>query len=604
MGCTSSRAADGAVVVAKHLRKNESLRSVSTPAFSNHSEREASSRTVKTGRTSSCGSNEDRIMPECRDDVDTTAIPRPKLLSLSSRNFSESSHLCDLRDEFATCELNKSVVRIETLFDTPIEEVYDGVLTGKVLGMGVSGTVRMITHRITGINYAVKCLDLSLVNTPESLKRLRDEINIMCHLDHPSVMRIEEVYESDNEIYLVQEICSGGDLFDRLNAQPQYHYTEEQCAKLVKQMLSSIRYLHSKGIIHRDLKLENFLFTTKDEDSDLKLIDFGLSKHFKVGVPLCEKVGTPYTVAPEILKGNYDEKCDMWSLGVITFLLLSGDTPFGGLDGENLQIVKQNIMRGQVSFEPENKWDHVSDEGKTFVKSLLCIDVSHRPTAKEAQRSNWIQDWSEKALKGGTSLNPKTIGALMDFQHSTEMQKLLSEVVSFTLLPEQIIEVRKDFEKLDLHGDGEITLGSLKRTLIQNTQFGSLGSLSEADVEEMFVSIKLPVRRAEPTIRWHEFLAANLSQSKLDDRNLRLAFDRLDTQRKGFITFDDLSDILGTTMDHEALEKIWKESISEHKSRLDRITLDDFKKIMNGRPKDGLFSCVHRFHTALCDLRI
>jgi calcium-dependent protein kinase len=294
------------------------------------------------------------------------------------------------------------------------------------------------------------------------------------------------------------------------------------------------------------------------------------------------------------------------ALGVITFLLLSGDTPFGGLDGENLQIVKQNIMRAQVTFEPENKWAHVSDEGKTFVKSLLCIDVSLRPTAKEAQRSNWMQYWSTKEVKEGTGLSPKTIGALINFQHSTEMQKLLSEVVSFTLLPEQIVEVRKDFEKLDSHGDGEITLGSLKRTLIQNDEFGSGGALSEADVEEMFVSIKLPVRRAEPTIRWHEFLAANLSQSKLDDRNLRLAFDRLDTQRKGFITFDDLSDILGTTTDREALEKIWEESLSELtvNTRLDRITLDDFKKILNKRPKDGLFVCVQRFQTALCNLHL
>lgn len=110
------------------------------------------------------------------------------------------------------------------------------MLTGQVLGTGVSGTVRMITHRATGINYAVKCLDLSFINTPESLLQLRNEIFIMCQLDHPNVMRIEEVYESNHEIYIVQEICRGGDLFDRLNSQPNCHYTEAQSAELVKQV--------------------------------------------------------------------------------------------------------------------------------------------------------------------------------------------------------------------------------------------------------------------------------------------------------------------------------------------------------------------------------
>lgn len=107
----------------------------------------------------------------------------------------------------------------------------------------MSGTVRMITHRVTGINYAVKCLDLSLINTAESLLQLRNEIFIMCQLDHPNVMRIEEVYESNHEIYMVQEICYGGDLFDRLDAQPDYHYTEAQCAKLVKQVCDDFLFV-------------------------------------------------------------------------------------------------------------------------------------------------------------------------------------------------------------------------------------------------------------------------------------------------------------------------------------------------------------------------
>jgi Protein kinase domain len=146
-----------------------------------------------------------------------------------------------------SCTLTSKVVHIEVPFGKPIEEVYDGVHNGPVLGSGVSGLVRLVTHRATGISYAVKCLDLGLVGTKEGLEQLREEIFIMCQLDHPNIVRLEEVYESHSEIYLVQELCLGGELFDRLDEQPDYHYTEAQCARLVKQMLSAVRYLHSKG---------------------------------------------------------------------------------------------------------------------------------------------------------------------------------------------------------------------------------------------------------------------------------------------------------------------------------------------------------------------
>jgi hypothetical protein len=179
-------------------------------------------------------------------------------------------------------DLGACVVRMETPFGKPIEEVYKGVHTGEVLGSGISGIARLVTHRSTGVEYAVKILDLGLIKNEEGLERLREEIFIMCQLDHPNIVRLEEVYESASEIYLVLELCRGGDLFDRLDEQPDYHYTEAQCARLVKQMLSALRYLHSKNIIHRDLKLENFLFSTREPDSVLKMIDFGLSKHFQV----------------------------------------------------------------------------------------------------------------------------------------------------------------------------------------------------------------------------------------------------------------------------------------------------------------------------------
>jgi len=168
--------------------------------------------------------------------------------------------------------LKRNMVHIESSTGIPIEEVYDGVHDGPILGSGMSGLVRRISHKATGIKYAVKCLDLGLVESPEQLQQLKDEINIMCKLDHPNIVRLEEVYESYTEIYLVQELCIGGDLFDRLDDLPDYHYTERQCARLIKQILCAVRYLHSKGIIHRDLKLENFLFSSTSPDSELKMI--------------------------------------------------------------------------------------------------------------------------------------------------------------------------------------------------------------------------------------------------------------------------------------------------------------------------------------------
>jgi len=405
------------------------------------------------------------------------------------------------------------------------------VHNGPILGEGVSGVVREVVHRATGVHYAMKCLPYNRMTTgDEGLEQLRNEIFIMCQLDLPYIVRIEEVYESSDEMYIVQELCSGGELFDRLEEQSDYHYTEAQCAKLVKQMVAAVRYLHSKGIIHRDLKLENFLFSSRSEDS-LIMIDFGLSKHFKEGESQCEQVGTPYCVAPEIIKGSYDEKCDVWALGVITYLLLCGETPFGGLDGESLLSVKQNIMRAEVVFEPHEAWEGVSDAGKAFVKRLLNPDPTRRPTAKQVQRDEWIQVWAKKSSKDEKRLNPKTINSLMEFKKCSDMKKLLSEVLSFTLMPEQIVDLRNEFEKMDTDGDGEISLHSLKTVLLQNAEAGALGALTEPEVEELFDSLR--VDKSETTIRWHEFLAAGLSQAKVDDRNLRLAFDRLDVNRKG-----------------------------------------------------------------------
>lgn len=194
-------------------------------------------------------------------------------------------------------------------------------------------------------------------------------------------------------------------------------------------------------------------------------------------------------------------------------------------------LVKENIMRAQVFFEPADVWEHVSDDGKKFVKRLLQADPKKRPTAKEVQKEPWIQVWAKKDIKEGKKLNSKTLASLVAFKENSDMQKILSEVLSFTLLPDQIAELRKEFEVMDTNGDGEITLSALRKVLVENAEAGMLGALTEQEIEDIFDAMK--TRKDEPTIRWHEFLAAGLSQARVDERNLRLAFDRLDSNRRG-----------------------------------------------------------------------
>lgn len=482
-------------------------------------------------------------------------------------------------------DLKNNIVHMEVPFGKPIEEVYDGVHDGPVLGSGISGLVRLCTHMATGAKYAVKCLDLGLVETEEGLQQLREEIAIMCQLDHPNIVRLEEVYESHSEIYLVQELCVGGELFDRLDEQPDYHYTESQCAKLVKQMLCSVRYCHSKGIIHRDLKLENFLFSTSDTDSELKMIDFGLSKHFKYGEVQHEAVGTPYTVAPEVIRGTYDERCDVWAVGVITYLLLSGDPPFGGCGGpESLMQVRSNILAGRFKFEPVEIWQHVSQEAKDFIRELLVTDPTNRPTARACQKSQWLHKWANKdKSEEDNRLNTSVVKALVNFKEYSDMRKLLCEVLSFTLLPDQITDLRKEFEKLDIDGSGEISLRGLKSVLMKGAGEGSLGALTEEEIEDIFNAMR--VRKSETRIHWHEFIAAGLSQCKVDDRNLRLAFERLDADHKGFVTFDNIMDLMGkdSSESTDDLRKMWTSSMQSCQCSEGHVTFDDFLVLMKGQ---------------------
>lgn len=461
--------------------------------------------------------------------------------------------------------------------------VYDGVHDGRVLGTGITGDVRLITRKDTGIQRALKRLDLSDLRNKEDLNTLLEEVKIMCALDHPNIVCLEEVYEGDSKLYLTQELCTGGDLFDRLEAVEELtneSYTEEQCARIVRQIISSVAYLHSKNIIHRDLKLENFLFSDESNTSDLKMIDFGLSKHFNVGELQHEHVGTPYTVAPEVIrsKDGYDAKVDVWAIGVITYLLLSGDTPFGGASpDDNLRDVRDRILLGRVSFD-HACWNKVSHLAIDFIQSILVLNPLKRPNIEELPNHPWLVSMKRISSScsdddGPVPLDPKVVSGLVNFKEKTNTTKFLCEVLSFTLQPVQLGLLRTEFEKLDTKGKGEIHLEEFKTALLGND------SLTDIEIEEIFNG--LHVRNRDMSIRWHEFIAACLSQCQIDERNIKLAFDRLDSEHKGYITVDDLKNIMDFYgSDRRDLQQTWINDIIDYKSNKEYMTYDDFYKLL------------------------
>ena len=218
-------------------------------------------------------------------------------------------------------------------FDRDVNDIYETHKAEK-LGEGLSGQVIKVYHKTTKVPYAMKTLRLEKKHPKSSLAELKKEIAIMAELDHPNIVRLIETFYTEQAVFLIMELCEGGELFDHLLSRRASSFGEKEACEIIRKIVAATRYLHDHNIVHRDLKLENVLFTGKEDDSELKLCDFGLSDHFKSGKHMHSTLGTPYYIAPEVLKGDYDQKCDCWSIGVIAYMLLSGTPPFAGTSNQ------------------------------------------------------------------------------------------------------------------------------------------------------------------------------------------------------------------------------------------------------------------------------
>lgn len=253
---------------------------------------------------------------------------------------------------------------------------------GEVIGTGNFSQVHTATHRETGEKVAIKVIEKGSIDE----SRLETEIEILKRVEHPSIIQLKGIYESSNKLYLVMELVTGGELFDKIVEIGSY--SEGTARSMVRQIVKAVKYLHENGIAHRDLKPTNLLLKSP-EGNDIKIADFGLSKILGPDTMMQTACGTPIYVAPEVLKGEgYGEEVDLWSVGVIMYIMLCGFPPFYD-DGDNMGQLFEQIMEGDFDF-PDPYWTDISDAAQDLIENLLVVEVEDRYTADQALAHEWL----------------------------------------------------------------------------------------------------------------------------------------------------------------------------------------------------------------------
>ncbi|XP_037458013.1 uncharacterized protein LOC119329119 [Triticum dicoccoides] len=263
----------------------------------------------------------------------------------------------------------------------------DRYALGEQLGWGQFGVIRSCSDMVTGEALACKSIAKDRLTSPDDVRGVRLEIEVMARLSgHPNVVDLKAVYEDQDSVHLVMELCAGGELFHRL--QERGCFPEHEAATLFRYLMEVVAHCHSKGIVHRDLKPENILLVSKSPSSPIKLADFGLATYTQPGQRLSGTVGSPFYIAPEVLAGGYNEAADVWSAGVILYILLSGIPPFWG---KTKSKIFECIRSTELRF-PSDPWDRVSDSAKELITGMLRRDPAQRLTAEQVLEHSWIRE--------------------------------------------------------------------------------------------------------------------------------------------------------------------------------------------------------------------
>ncbi|KAL2940821.1 Calcium-dependent protein kinase 8 [Bienertia sinuspersici] len=398
---------------------------------------------------------------------------------------------------------------------------------GRELGRGEFGITYLATDLNDGEKFACKSILKKKLRTNVDIDDVRREVEIMKVLPkHPNIVTLRDTYEDDNAVHIVMELCEGGELFDRIVARG--HYTERAAANVTKTIVEVVQMCHRHGVMHRDLKPENFLYANKKENSALKAIDFGLSVTFNQGEKFTEIVGSPYYMAPEVLKRHYGPEIDVWSAGVILYILLC----------ETEQGVAQAIIRSVVDFK-RDPWPKVSDNAKDLVRKMLEPDPTKRLTAQEVLDHPWLQNIKKAP---NVSLGETVKARLKQFSVMNKLKKKALKVIAEHLSTEEVAGIKEEFDSMDTTKAGKVNLEQLRVGLQK------LGHhIPDADLQILMDAADVD---GNGTLNYGEFVAVSVHIRKMaNDEHLHRAFSFFDKNKTGFIEVDELREALNDDSD-------------------------------------------------------
>ncbi|RDX84294.1 Calcium-dependent protein kinase 29, partial [Mucuna pruriens] len=397
------------------------------------------------------------------------------------------------------------------------------------LGRGQFGITRVCKEKSTGRKYACKSIPKRKLIKKKQIDDVKREILILQHLSgQPNIVEFKGAYEDWEHVHLVMELCLGGELFDRITAKG--NYSESEAASIFRQIVNVVHACHFMGVMHRDLKPENFLLASKDPKAPLKAIDFGLSVFIEEGKVYREIVGSAYYVAPEVLNRSYGKEIDVWSAGIILYILLSGVPPFWA---ENDKGIFDCILRGKLDLESA-PWPSISAAAKDLIRKMLNYDPKERITAAEALEHPWMKEGGEASDK---PIDNAVLTRMKQFRAMNKMKKLALKVIAENLSEEEIKGLKQMFNNMDTDRNGTITYDELKSGL---TKLGS--KLSESEIKQLMDAADVD---KNGTIDYKEFITATINRHKLEkEEHLYKAFQYFDKDNSGYITRDELRQAL------------------------------------------------------------